>query len=461
VIAGVLLAAGESRRMGRPKLLLEVGGRPMVRRVAEALLDAGLEPVVAVLGSEAQRVGEALSGLPLDLVENPAYASGQASSLGAGLRALPPECVAAAVALGDLPGLTRGAVRELVRAFRAGGKGIAVPVHAGRRGHPVLFDLGKYGAELLSLSGDQGGRSLLAAHPDDVLEVEIRHPGVVEDVDTPQEYEKIMRLHSSLTDLKVLIRGAGEQASGIAHRLFRSHLRVAMTEVPEPLAVRRGVSFCEAVWEGGFEVESVRARRVESPRQFGEVIDAGEIPVLVDPELSCLSAWKPDILIDATIAKRNVGIAPGMAPLVIAFGPGFEAGVEVDVVVETNRGHDLGRLYFQGFAESNTGIPGPTMGFSVERVLRAPCEGVFEPLLDIGDPVASGQPVARVGREEIRAEILGVVRGLLRPGIRVQPGLKAGDIDPRADRDLCFTISEKARALGGSALEAILMRFNA
>jgi xanthine dehydrogenase accessory factor len=269
-----------------------------------------------------------------------------------------------------------------------------------------------------------------------------------------------MRLHSSLTDLKILIRGAGEQASGIAHRLFRSHLRVAMTEIEEPMAVRRAVSFCEAVWDGICTVEGVVGRRVDAPGRFDEVIESGDIPVLADPQLACLGSWRPDVLIDATLAKRNLGIHRDMAPLVVGFGPGFTAGEDVDVVVETNRGHDLGRLIFEGSAEPNTGIPGNTAGYTLERVLRAPCDGKFETLVDLAQPVAAGQVVARVAGAEIRAQISGVVRGLLRPGLQVSRGLKAGDVDPRADRNMCFTISEKARALGGSALEAILQRYN-
>lgn len=269
-----------------------------------------------------------------------------------------------------------------------------------------------------------------------------------------------MRLHSSLTDLRVLVRGAGEMATGIAHRLFRSHLRVALTEIPEPLAVRRAVSFCEAVWDGACEVEGVRARRVDSAAELDPVLDAGAVPVLVDPGLACLGAWQPHVLLDATLAKRNLGTHRDLAELVVGFGPGFTAGDDVDLVIETNRGHDLGRLIFAGQAEPNTGVPGDTAGYSVERVLRAPADGVFEALAELGDPVTAGQVVARVAGLEVRAQIPGVLRGLLRPGVRVTRGLKAGDVDPRGDRGHCFTISEKARALGGAALEAILSRFN-
>jgi molybdenum cofactor cytidylyltransferase len=189
-IAGLLLAAGASRRMGRPKLLLPVGGKPMLRWAAEALVAAGLSPVVAVLGHEALAVGETLAGLPVLRLENRSYPEGQASSLRAGVGALPPTCRAAAVALGDMPGLRAAAVVKLVEAFRSGGKGIALPVYHGRRGHPVVFDLERYRTELLALSGDEGGRSLLARHTEDVLEVPVGDAGVLLDVDTPEAYER-------------------------------------------------------------------------------------------------------------------------------------------------------------------------------------------------------------------------------------------------------------------------------
>ncbi len=265
---------------------------------------------------------------------------------------------------------------------------------------------------------------------------------------------------SSLTTLRVLVRGAGEMASGIAHRLVRSHLRVALTERPQPIAVRRRVSFCEAVWDGACTVEGIRARRVHGPDGIDPCLDAGEVPVLVDPELACLEAWQPHVLLDAAVAKRNLGTHRDMAELVVGFGPGFTAGRDVDVVVETNRGHDLGRLIFDGPPHPNTGVPGTTLGYTVERVLRCPRDGVFDPAVAIGDLVEAGQVVARVDGDEIRAGVSGVVRGLLRPGLPVTAGLKAGDVDPRGDPVLCDTISEKARALGGSALEAILMVFN-
>jgi xanthine dehydrogenase accessory factor len=226
------------------------------------------------------------------------------------------------------------------------------------------------------------------------------------------------------------------------------------------MAVRREVSFCEAVWDETCVVEGVTARRVTGAADFDDVIAAGEIPVLVDPELTCLEAWRPHAVLDATVAKRNLGTHRDMAELVVGFGPGFTAGKDVDLVVETNRGHNLGRLIWSGSAEPNTGVPGNTLGYTEERVLRCPKDGVFETLVVIGDRVKAGQTVAKVEGLSISAAVDGVVRGLLRPGLRVTQGLKAGDVDPRGVLEHCFTISEKARALGGSALEAILQRFN-
>ena len=269
-----------------------------------------------------------------------------------------------------------------------------------------------------------------------------------------------MRIHSSLTDLRVLIRGAGEMASGIAHALFRSHLRVAMTEIDRPLAVRRTVSFCEAVWEGSCQVEGIMGQRVETAGALDDILAGGAIPILVDPALDCLREWQPHVLIDATLAKRNLGINPDMAELVIGFGPGFFAGRDVDVVVETNRGHDLGRLITDGEAMPNTGVPATTAGYDVERVLRASAEGEFEGTCEIGTLVEASQVVGRVGTVEVRTQIAGVLRGLIRSGVCVGEGLKIGDVDPRGEISYCWSISKKARGLGGSALEAILGHFN-
>jgi len=270
-----------------------------------------------------------------------------------------------------------------------------------------------------------------------------------------------MRPDKKLEELTVLIRGAGEMASGVAHRLHRSHFKICMLEIPSPLAVRREVSFCEAVYEGEKEIEGVRAKLIPTPNEISPIWKEDKIPLLVDPdgkEARRFSAF--DVLIDAIIAKKNLGTQIKDAPLVIGLGPGFTAGKDVHNVIETNRGHQLGKVILNGTAAVDTGIPGEIGGVTVERVLRTMKKGVFHPHKSIGDRVNKGAVVAVVDDFPVMAQVSGVVRGLLRDGAGVKKGMKVGDIDPRGKREHCFTISEKARAIAGGVLEAILYRFN-
>lgn len=270
-----------------------------------------------------------------------------------------------------------------------------------------------------------------------------------------------MKLDKKLSDLKILIRGAGEMASGVAHRLFQSHFKICMTEISHPLAVRREVSFCEAVYEGEKVVEGVRAKLISKVEEIQLGWKQHFIPILVDPEgKKAREFLKPDVLIDAILAKKNLGTRLEDAPLVIGLGPGFYAGRDVHIVIETNRGHDLGKMILKGGAEPDTGIPGEVGGYTVERVLRTAKPGIFRPQKSIGDKVSKGTVVAVVDDYPIIAEVSGIVRGLLREGIEVKKGMKVGDIDPRGKREFCFTISEKARAIGGGVIEAILYWYN-
>lgn len=263
-----------------------------------------------------------------------------------------------------------------------------------------------------------------------------------------------------LTELKVLIKGGGEIASGVAHRLVRSHFRVCMTELPHPKAIRREVAFSEAIYEGEKEVEGVLAKFISSPDNVIQVWEDGKLPILIDPKAEIKDILKPNILIDATIAKKNSGTMISDASLVIGLGPDFRAGRDVHIVIETNRGHNLGRAIRQGQAEPNTGIPGEVAGISVERVLRAPKTGRFSTDKKIGDYIQTGEVVAIVAGTPIEAQIKGIIRGLLRDGTDVTEGMKVGDVDPRGIRDCCYLISDKARAIAGGVLEAILERFN-
>lgn len=264
-----------------------------------------------------------------------------------------------------------------------------------------------------------------------------------------------------LTDLIVLIKGGGEQASGVAHRLFRSNFRICITEIANPRAVRRGVAFCEAVYEEKKEVEGVVAKLIGSKEKVFEVWEENKIPLLVDPQALIKDFLKPDVIVDAVMAKRNLGITRITdASLVIGLGPGFRAGRDAHFVVETNRGHNLGRLITKGEAEKHTGVPGTVGGFSVERVFRAPKAGRFISYRNIGDYVQKNEVVGEVEDYQVMVKIRGVLRGLIRDGTEVWEGLKLGDVDPRGDKDACYSISDKARAIGGGVLEGILMSFN-
>lgn len=266
---------------------------------------------------------------------------------------------------------------------------------------------------------------------------------------------------TAMKDRVIIIRGAGEMATGVACRLYRANFRrILMLEAPAPLAVRRLVSFCEAVHDRRMTVEGIEAVRIEREDELHAAWREGKIAVMVDPQGESVRSLRPDVLIDATLAKRNLGTAIADAPLVIALGPGFSAGRDCHLVVETNRGHDLGRVIAAGEAEANTGIPGNIGGYTSERVLRAPTNGLFTTDRRIGDPVRKGEVIGRVGAAEVVASLDGILRGLIRPDSIVTEGLKIGDIDPRGETGLCETISEKARALGGAVLEAILFVYN-
>jgi xanthine dehydrogenase accessory factor len=266
---------------------------------------------------------------------------------------------------------------------------------------------------------------------------------------------------SSIQDILVAVKGAGDLATGVMHRLARAGFPVVVTELAEPTVVRRTVAFAEAVMQGSMTVEGVTARRAESPDEIRAIIAQDMIPVAVDPDGVLLPTLHPAVLIEATLSKRNTGVTMDDAPIVIALGPGYEAGKDVHAVIETNRGHNLGRVYLEGRAEANTGVPGAIGGYTSERLLKAPAAGIFYGLRQIGDLAQAGEAVAVIRTSEshdapVVAAIGGIVRGLLRDGLHVNAGMKVGDIDPRAAREHCFSISDKSRAVGGGALEAIL-----
>lgn len=260
----------------------------------------------------------------------------------------------------------------------------------------------------------------------------------------------------------VLVRGAGDLATGTILRLHNCGFRVLAVECARPSAIRRRAAFCEAVFDGTATVEGVTARLIDRIEQADAVWNAGEIPLIVDETAVCAAACAPAVLVDAILAKRNLGTTRDMAPITIGLGPGFTAGGDVDAVVETMRGHRLGRVIYDGAALPNTGVPGPIAGFAAERVIHAPASGAMtfvrspEPV-DIGSIVQKGQTIGFVGGVPVTATLDGVLRGLIREGYPVTEGLKIADIDPRAQEvQNCTTVSDKARAIAGGVLEAML-----
>jgi len=254
----------------------------------------------------------------------------------------------------------------------------------------------------------------------------------------------------------VVIRGGGDLATGVAHRLHRCGFKVLVLEVPQPLVVRRTVSFAQAVIDGQANVEEVKAVKANNRDEITAAWNCGDLPVYVDPAADIIKDLKPDVVVDATLAKRDTGMRMDMAPLTIALGPGFEAGTHVHVVIETMRGHTMGRLILKGCALPDTGIPDPVKGYGAERVLRAPCSGRVQHVCDIGALVKEGDVICLVEGSVVKAKLDGIIRGLIMNGRHVPAGLKIGDVDPRPIREHCYTISDKARSLGGSVLEAIL-----
>lgn len=268
----------------------------------------------------------------------------------------------------------------------------------------------------------------------------------------------------------IICRGGGDLATGIVHRLFRAGFPVLVLETDSPAAIRRQVSFSEAVYDRMATVEGVTAERIAlaDRASVDHVLEAGRVPLLVDPEGNSIAQLKPDIVVDAIIAKKNLGTAKEMAPLVIGVGPGFTAGEDVDLVVESMRGHNLARIFTTGSALPNTGIPGNIGGFTKERVLHAEAAGYMKNIRQIGDIVEKGEEIARIYEKmtedgtfsgsyvSVEASISGIIRGLIREGYHFQKGFKIADIDPReSELANCFTISDKARSIGGSVLEAV------
>ena len=263
----------------------------------------------------------------------------------------------------------------------------------------------------------------------------------------------------------IIIRGAGDISTGTIHRLFSAGYPVLALETDHPSAIRRQVAFSEAVYDGTAVVEGVTAVRIADAGEAADVLRQGQVPLLVDPAGESIRRLKPDVLVDAILAKKNLGTTMDMADLTIALGPGFEAGKDVHYVIETMRGHNLGRIIPHGFAAPNTGVPGIIGGYGAERVIHSPAAGTFRQIREISDTVQAGEMIGTVdcGSKKIpvRTQIAGILRGIIRDGYPVTGGFKLADVDPRPDeKKNCFTISDKARCIAGSVLELVTAQAN-
>lgn len=259
--------------------------------------------------------------------------------------------------------------------------------------------------------------------------------------------------------MKVVIRGGGDLATGVAEVLYQSGFKILILDIEKPSSIRRSVCFSEAIYDGVSKVENIICKKVENENEIEKCWSEKIIPIMVDEKGEIIKKIKPDVVVDSIIAKKNLGTTKEMAPITVALGDGFEAGKDVNIVVETMRGHNLGRIITSGRAMKNTGIPGEIKGVSKDRVIYSKANGRFSSVKKIGDTVQKDEIIGYVGDVEIRGKISGVLRGIIREGYEVTENMKIGDIDPRIEeKNNCFTISDKARSLGGAVLRAIMFR---
>ena len=348
--------------------------------------------------------------------------------------------------VGDQPNIDEKLVVKLIDEFD--GESIIVPTFKGEHKNPVIFPH-EYKQSLLDLKGDIGGRKLIKENEHRVKKIEIDYEDYFKDIDTIEDFYEMEKI--------VIVRGAGDIATGIIQKLWRAGFKVLALEIKNPSSIRRSVSLGQCMYDDQISLEDMVSKKISKLEESWEVWNEGKIPVLNDEDCICLKKIKPFALVDAILAKKNLGTNPSMAPITIGVGPGFCAPQDVDVVIETNRGHDLGRLIFDGEAEENTGIPGSILGVSEDRVVYSESKGIFKSRKQIGDLVKKGEIIGQISNEMVKSKIDGVLRGVVQDGYFVNPNFKIADVDPRvSERKNCFTISDKARCIGGAVLEAIL-----
>jgi xanthine dehydrogenase accessory factor len=452
-ILALLLAAGRGSRLG------ETSSKPLTSWRGRSLVARSLEPYLEwlnfsrvsvdlriVLGFQGEQVAEHLSKSVterLNLIQNSDWQTGMSSSIRCGLQVAKERSFdGVLIGLADMPWISPAVLEKLATELTP--NSIVCPVYDGKRGHPILLGSALF-CEMEDLSGDVGARSLLKRYPERIKLVEVQEPGVLEDID------QLSDCPSPLP--RVLIRGAGDLATGVAHRLKQSGFEVAMLELACPRMLRSKVSFAQAVYEPGGEViiEGVAARVFsELPRYWG-----GAIPVVIDPDGRSLEQNSQfEVLVDARMLKSQVERSVAHKTL-IGIGPGFKVGVNADAIVETQRGHELGKVLHSGSAQADSGVPGEIAGETWKRLVRSPAAGQIEHQRQLGELVKEGESIGTVDGIPIVTHMAGCLRGLMRSGLTVTKDEKIADIDPRSQVGI-NSISDKARAVAGGVLEAIL-----
>ncbi len=469
-INAILMASGLSKRMGENKLFLDFKGKKIYETTLDLLKDlqdsgAISRVIVASTYTEILEESGKRGFLPIYNANNEI---GKSSSIKLGIDGAQ-EDAALMFFVADQPMLTKETCLKLIGAFKENPV-MTFPVVGRRRGAPVIFP-DEYRDRLYNLVEDQGG--MIFAKDNETAKIEIEDVRELADIDTVESYKSLKKEEdkggvaneksdfsedfSHINRNLVIVRGGGDVATGSIQKLNRSGFDVLVLEVEKPTCIRRKVCAAQAVYDGQVTVEDIEVKKCDTVDEIRETLAEGRVAVTVDPEGQLIKKLRPLAVVDGILAKKNLGTNMDMAPITIGLGPGFTAGSDCNVVIETDRGHDLGRLIFQGKASANTGNPGNILGFTTERILRASDDGIIKVIEDITSEVKKGQVVAEVNGKHIKAGLDGMVRGMIKDGSRVFKGMKIGDVDPRVVPRNASTISDKARLIGGGTLEAVLI----
>lgn len=452
-ITAIILAAGKSKRMGQNKLGLLVNPHKdtILQQVIGNVEAANFDEIILVTSPDNEHlVDTSVSKRRIKVVINNHPEDGISSSIVKSLPHIDKGACGFAFIMADQPYMSAATMNALMEDFLENSDSIIIPQIDGKRGAPIIFPI-----DLLTafehLEGDTGGKQVISQYPDRVITHEIDTIVELEDIDTIKEF------YNLTNKCLVLVRGGGDLASGIVYELVKNGYPVIITETPRPSCIRTEVSFASAIMEGGKkEIQGVTAQLVSSWAEADALAKQGLVPILLDPNLDRINIYRPGVLVDAIIAKRNLGTEKRMAPTVIGLGPGFTAPIDCHMAIETMRGPHLGEVIYSGSPLPNTGVPGLLAGEAENRVIHAPTSGTLTRIAQIGDLVRANDTIASIDGEPVHAKINGILRGLIFDGYPVHKGLKIADVDPRPDPSLAFTISDKAITLGRSVVRAII-----